>query len=130
MFFLFYRIYLETVLAQETITKEDTTSIESIRQKYRIPLTDHLSILSEIEDGVKIYTTQLEQFGILNVHPPPLFHSQEREIKMLYYNDSRDGESISVLRALTPVTSPIDGSVNAPENPLSIAVALREVAHA
>ena len=130
MFFLFYRIYLETVLAQETSTKEDITSIESIRQKYRIPLTDHLSILSEIEDGVKIYTTQLEQFGILNVHPPPLFHSQEREIKMLYYNDSRDGESISVLRALTPVTSPIDGSVNAPENPLSIAVALREVAHA
>ena len=130
MFFLFYRIYLETVLAQETITKEDITSIESIRQKYRIPLTDHLSILSEIEDGVKIYTTQLEQFGILNVHPPPLFHSQEREIKMLYYNDARDGESISVLRALTPVTSPIDGSVNAPENPLSIAVALRKVAHA
>ena len=130
MFFLFYRIYLETVLAQETITKEDITSIESIRQKYRIPLTDHLSILSEIEDGVKIYTTQLEQFGILNVHPPPLFHSQEREIKMLYYNDSRDGESISVLRDPTPVTSPIDGSVNAPENPLSIAVALREVAHA
>ena len=130
MFFLFYRIYLETVLAQETITKEDITSIESIRQKYRIPLTDHLSILSEIEDGVKIYTTQLEQFGILSVHPPPLFHSQEREIKMLYYNDSRDGESISVLRAPTPVTSPIDGSVNAPENPLSIAVALREVAHA
>ena len=130
MFFLFYRIYLETVLAQETITKEDITSIESSRQKYRIPLTDHLSILSEIEDGVKIYTTQLEQFGILNVHPPPLFHSQEREIKMLYYNDSRDGESISVLRALTPVTSPIDGSVNASENPLSIAVALREVAHA
>lgn len=130
MFFLFYRIYLETVLAQETITKEDITSIESIRQKYRIPLTDHLSILSEIEDGVKIYTTQLEQFGILNVHPPPLVHSQEREIKMLYYNDSRDGESISVLRAPTPVTSPIDGSVNAPENPLSIAVALREVAHA
>ena len=130
MFFLFYRIYLETVLAQETITKEDITSIESIRQKYRIPLTDHLSILSEIEDGVKIYTTQLEQFGILNVHPPPLFHSQEREIKMLYYNDSRDGESISVLRAPTPVPSLIDGSVNAPENPLSIAVALREVAHA
>lgn len=130
MFFLFYRIYLETVLAQETITKEDITSIESIRQKYRIPLTDHLSILSEIEDGVKIYTTQLEQFGILNVHPPSLFHPQEREIKMLYYNDSRDGESISVLRALTPVASPLDGSVNAPENPLSIAVALREVAHA
>ena len=25
MFFLFYRIYLETVLAQETITKEDIT---------------------------------------------------------------------------------------------------------
>ena len=63
MFHLFYRIFLESVLANETIAKEDIIAIESIRQKYRIPLTDHLSILSEIEDGVTIYTRHLARFS-------------------------------------------------------------------
>ena len=63
MFHLFYRIFLESVLANETIAKEDIIAIESIRQKYRIPLTDHLSILSEIED-----------FEILNVALAAVVH--------------------------------------------------------
>ena len=74
MFHLFYRIFLESVLANETIAKEDIIAIESIRQKYRIPLTDHLSILSEFEDGVTIYTRHLEEFEILNVALAAVVH--------------------------------------------------------
>ena len=74
MFHLFYLIFLESVLANETIAKEDIIAIESIRQKYRIPLTDHLSILSEIEDGVTIYTRHLEEFEILNVALAAVVH--------------------------------------------------------
>ena len=130
MFFLFYRIYLETVLAQDTISKEDITSIESIRQKYRIPLADHISILSEIEDGVKIYTSKLGQFGILNVQSfsPP--HSQEREIKMLYYNDTRDSDTINVLRTTSNSHFPVANSSNTQDNTLSAVVISQAPSHA
>ena len=74
MFHLFYRIFLESVLANETIAKEDIIAIESIRQKYGSPLTGHLSILSEIEDGVTIYTKHREEFEILNVTLAPVVH--------------------------------------------------------
>lgn len=67
MLLVFYRILIESVLAQVSVSKEDIENIESIRQKYHISLTDHLSILSNIEEGTNLYTKYLEEFGILGV---------------------------------------------------------------
>lgn len=66
MLHYFYQILIESVL-QESVGKEDIINIESIRQKYGIPLADHLSILSNIDDGLTQYTKYLEEFGIIDV---------------------------------------------------------------
>ena len=47
--------------------KEDIEEIESIRQKYHIPLASHLSILANIHEGTQSYIHYLEKFGIASV---------------------------------------------------------------
>lgn len=66
MLHYFYQILIESVL-QESVGKEDIANIESIRQKYGIPLADHLSILSNVDDGLTQYTKYLEEFDIIDV---------------------------------------------------------------
>lgn len=67
MIHVFYRSFMESVLQKEVASSEDIMALESIRQKYHIPLSDHLSILSDIEDGVNMYARYLEEYGILQV---------------------------------------------------------------
>ena len=62
-----YRIFIESVLSQEKVKKEDIEEIESIRQKYHIPLSSHLSILANIHDGTQTYIQYLEEFSIAGV---------------------------------------------------------------
>lgn len=67
MLHYFYQILIESVL-QDSVRKEDIANIEALRQKYGIPLADHLSILSNIDDGLTQYTNYLEEFGIMDVY--------------------------------------------------------------
>lgn len=67
MLHYFYQILIESVL-QDSVRKEDIANIEALRQKYGIPLADHLSILSNIDDGLTQYTKYLEEFGIMDVY--------------------------------------------------------------
>ena len=67
MIHVFYRSFMESVLQKEVASKEDILALESVRQKYHIPLSDHLSILSDIEDGMNLYARYLEEYGVLQV---------------------------------------------------------------
>ena len=67
MIHVFYRSFMESVLQKEVASKEDIMALESVRRRYHIPLSDHLSILSYIEDGVNLYARYLEEYGVLQV---------------------------------------------------------------
>ena len=67
MLIVFYRLFLESVLNRESVTKSEIEEIESIRQKYHISLSDHISILLDMEEAVTLYCKYLEDFGILSV---------------------------------------------------------------
>lgn len=67
MLYSFYRILVESILSQDHVNKEDIEQIEAIRQRYRIALTDHLFVLTNIEDGLNLYTKYLADFEIMNV---------------------------------------------------------------
>ena len=58
---------MESVLQKEVASKEDIMALESVLRRYHIPLSDHLSILSDIEDGVNLYARYLEEYGVLQV---------------------------------------------------------------
>ena len=67
MIHVFYRSFMESVLQKEVASKEDIMALESVRRRYHISLSDHLSILSDIEDGVNLYARYLEEYGVLQV---------------------------------------------------------------
>ena len=67
MLIVFYRLFLESVLNCNSVTKSEIEEIESIRQKYHISLSDHISILLDMEEGIALYCKYLEDFGILSV---------------------------------------------------------------
>ena len=67
MIHVFYRSFMESVLQKEVASTEDIMALESVRRRYHIPFSDHLSILSDIEDGVNLYARYLEEYGVLQV---------------------------------------------------------------
>ena len=95
---MFYRSFMESILQKEVASKEDIIAIESIRQKYHIPLSEHLSILSDIEDGVNIYTRYLEEYEVIPVIPLVVTNEQKREISMIYFSETGTDNMASLIR--------------------------------
>lgn len=65
--YLFYELFLESILSHKKVTKEMILAAESIRSKYHIPMTVHLNILSTNDEGLTTYVQYLEEFGISTV---------------------------------------------------------------
>ena len=67
MLHLFYRTYLESVLQKDPPSREDILACESIRQRYHIPFSEHISILSDVEEGVNLYVKYLTEYEVISV---------------------------------------------------------------
>lgn len=70
MIHLFYRTYLESVLQKDPPSREDILACESIRQRYHVPFSEHISILSDVEEGVNLYVKYLTEYEVISVHLP------------------------------------------------------------
>ena len=79
MILFFYKYYLESILKQNEIQKEDILAVEALRQKYHIPFSKHITILSDIEDGVVMYTKAVKEFGIMSVWKDVSRHGRNRK---------------------------------------------------
>lgn len=67
MVHLFYRTYVESVLQKDPPSREDILACESIRQRYHIPFSEHISILSDVEEGMTLYVKYLTEYEVISV---------------------------------------------------------------
>lgn len=67
MVHLFYRTYVESVLQKDPPSREDILACESIRQRYHIPFAEHISILSDVEEGMTLYVKYLTEYEVISV---------------------------------------------------------------